>query len=753
MKVSWYAPDLQSYWSPQTALKHYGITLEPFTPLKDLSEGSLLLLSGSALDPNFSQQIEEAIERGVEVAVWGAWLGSEVPAWLPRARLVGLHASKLGPAWVKLPCPSCLHSSFDHVPGPSRPLVALGEFRPTELGTDVPTLDSENCSLEEILAFLASGEAVVTNRVWGAYWAALMLRRVVLAADVQTCPSPFALARVSPSNWRTVLGSAPILVGALDEARRANHGFLKSLVQRLGQHSEEKTRLELHSRMLRRAAAVSPRDDIHQQIAASLLGHSSPGALLSTLGQAEDEQSRREHRAVSIKIAESYSQKNRACCAIPHLTRAQSLNATDWPTRRALALVLQQNSQVQAAEKLLLNQHQDPNDPMVWEIRARASLERCEWSQAESFLEVLLQLSPESLEGRSLLGMALTMQGRFEVALQHLTSVLQAHPNHALTRLRRAFVLLWLGRYEEGWQEYEWRLLGDRFSPALLQPEWQGKPFPGQTLLVRTEQGVGDSLQFARFLPRAKALGGTVLLAGPCSVTGLLECCPGVDAAIELKPGAVPEEPFDLRVNLLSLPARLGLCEAEIGMADPYLFPREHSRRAFARRLEEYPGLKVGLAWAGSAGNSSNTRRSFTLSALAPLAQVEGILFVSLQKGEAALQACFPPSKMELLDWTEELFDFAETAALVQNLDLVITPCTAIAHLAGGLGVKTWTLLSYEGDWRWQRERSDTPWYPSMRLFRQPKPRDWNGLMEMVERELKLFTLEIESALDVSNHT
>lgn len=355
--------------------------------------------------------------------------------------------------------------------------------------------------------------------------------------------------------------------------------------------------------------------------------------------------------------------------------------------------------------------------------------------QALSSYDRALQLRPGFVPAMENRAIALRELGRFEEAAALLEDVLRIEPERASAHYELGLMFLHSGRFSEGFREYEWRRrVPEHGLLPLPQPEWDGQPFPGRRLLVHPEQGLGDAIHFARYLPKLKAMGGTVLLRSHPPLLKLFETLPGVDQLIS---SDQPLPQADLHISLLSLARFFTYDESTIPTQIPYVFAQPSRQTDWTQRLGQQPGLKVGLVWSGNPEFKNDRNRSLRLDALGPLASVPGITFVSLQKGPAAAQAAAAPSGMELLDFSSQLDDFADTAALISCLDLVISVDTAVAHLAGALGIPVWTLLPLPADWRWLTERDDTPWYPSMRLFRQSQRGDWGPVIQRVAGELQ----------------
>lgn len=336
---------------------------------------------------------------------------------------------------------------------------------------------------------------------------------------------------------------------------------------------------------------------------------------------------------------------------------------------------------------------------------------------------------PQSLSG---LGQALIGQGKLEQALAPIEKSLTAKPDHLDGHLARARLNLLAGNLEAAWDDYEWRWRRPESPrPKLSGPEWDGSDPKGKTILVHAEQGLGDTIQFARYLPILAARGARVLVAAPAALKGLLSRVPGV-AGVLTDGERIPA--YDAFIPILGLARHLG-ARLESLPAKPYLTPPPVDA---ARRLPQVKGahLKVGLVWAGSPRHAADRHRSVSLELFAPLWEIPGAAFYSLQTGPRAmdLERCADPALV--MDLSSRLHDFEDTAAFLAQLDLLISVDTSPAHLAGGLGRPVWTLLPVAPDWRWMLGREDTPWYPTMRLFRQDGVDDWTGAFQKVTAEL-----------------
>lgn len=300
------------------------------------------------------------------------------------------------------------------------------------------------------------------------------------------------------------------------------------------------------------------------------------------------------------------------------------------------------------------------------------------------------------------------------------------------------FGLLLKGELEEGFAEYEWRSrMADFPSPrrSFPSPAWDGRDITGRTLLVHDEQGVGDTIMLVRYAPLLQARGIRVFVECNTQLVRLLSAMPGI-AGVVGRFDALP--PHDVHVALASLPHRLGTMLYTIPADVPYLHPEPAPAAAWAERMSGTRGLRVGLVWAGNPEFKADRIRSPRLKGFLPLLDVPGVAFYGLQKGPGRQDLeSVAPLPASFMDLGPEIADFADTAAIMANLDLVISSCTAPAHLAGALGRPVWTVLPFAPDWRWLAGGLCTPWYPTMRLFRQDRRGDWTPVMARVRNALQ----------------
>ncbi len=317
-------------------------------------------------------------------------------------------------------------------------------------------------------------------------------------------------------------------------------------------------------------------------------------------------------------------------------------------------------------------------------------------------------------------------------------------PDYASAHWNLALLLLASGKFREGWAEYDWRISTPEIKrPAMMaryssRPLWDGALLTDKTLLIYVEQGFGDTLQFCRYLPLVMQRARHVIFECQPELLRLLSLSlSGIKLIATPADGALPAVDYDMQIPLMSLP-RLFQTELDsVPPAVPYIHA-DPEQIALWQSFFKNDAFKVGLVWAGNPKHWQDKLRSMPLAALAPLATVQNVHFYSLQKGPTVAEAATPPTGMRLTNLTPKLDDFASTAAAIANLDLVITVDTAVAHLAGAMGKPVWTLIYSPPDWRWLLNREDSPWYPTMKLFRQTATdHDWLPVVERVVEKLK----------------
>jgi tetratricopeptide (TPR) repeat protein len=326
--------------------------------------------------------------------------------------------------------------------------------------------------------------------------------------------------------------------------------------------------------------------------------------------------------------------------------------------------------------------------------------------------------------------------GDQQAALTCFQRAIALDPEHAEARFNRGLAWLTQGDFARGWPEYEWRWRARGQRPrALPVPQWDGSPLQGRGILLHTEQGLGDTLQFVRYAALVQKRGGRVILEAPRELIGILTDCPGIDHLV-VAGTRLPD--FAVHCPLLSLPGILQTRLDNIPATIPYLAANRRRIARWKDRLQAIRGFRIGIAWRGNVAYADDRRRSLSLDYFAPLTRVPGVQVVSLQKGRGSEQIKqLGLSIHELPGLDDDGNAFMDTAAVITLVDLVISSDTAVAHLAGALGLPTWLALPYAADWRWLRGRDDSPWYPIMRLFRQERPGDWPGVFSRVIAALR----------------
>lgn len=356
--------------------------------------------------------------------------------------------------------------------------------------------------------------------------------------------------------------------------------------------------------------------------------------------------------------------------------------------------------------------------------------------EAALWLRRSLRVKPDFADAWLNLGLVMRNQNRIDQAMGHCRTALAVDPDHAEAHMLLATCLLLKGEMRTGWAAYEWRTRLRDF-PARKRdypsPGWTGGDPAGLTLLVHDEQGLGDGIQFARYITLLKRRGARVIVECAPALVRIFNTLAGAETVVA---NGTPLPPHDAHVPLLSLPHLLGA--GEMPEAVPYLAAEPALTADWSWRLASFGGLKVGLVWAGNPDFKDDRRRSPGLRAFLPLLAVPGISFFCLQKGggRADLERLAGDLGRNFTDLGPEITDLADTAAIMSNLDLVISSCTAPPHLAGALGRPVWTVLPLNADWRWRQAGEATFWYPSMRLFRQERAGDWAPVMARVRDAL-----------------
>ena len=479
-------------------------------------------------------------------------------------------------------------------------------------------------------------------------------------------------------------------------------------------------------------------------------------------------------RAVELKpdFAEAYSNLGRAWMgqgrieeALACFRRSLAVKPGFAEAHNRMGLALQsQGKREQAAASFRAALQSNPALAEAYLNLGNVLKEEGQLDEAAGCYRQALQLKPNYAEAHSNLGTALGTQGRLDDAIACYRRALELKPDHAASHynLGTAYVergmldeamacyhraleykpdyaeahwnqsLLWLlrGDFLRGFAQFEWRWKAKDGRPRnFSQAPWAGQPLDGKTILLHAEQGLGDTMQFIRYAPLVKRVGARVLVECPKPLVRLLAGCRGVD---ELIVWGDDLPPFDTHAPLLSLPRILHTVLETIPAEVPYLFPDAGLAERWRKELGPIAGSKIGIVWRGNPKHQNDLARSIPLSRFASLLSLPGVRFFSLQKGPGVEQLQDLDGQCHVTELGSRLDDFLDTAAVLVNLDLLITCDTAVAHLAGALGVPAWVALPLVPDWRWLLDRDDSPWYPTMRLFRQKRPGDWPGVMEQI---------------------
>jgi Flp pilus assembly protein TadD len=555
-----------------------------------------------------------------------------------------------------------------------------------------------------------------------------------------------SLLTADPEQWDALYlyGTALLQLGRLSEAidvfRRAAilRPGIPDVYNNLGVAYQGIGDVDASLRAYRSAIEFNPDFD---------LAHGNLARLLESVGRfAEAEISL--HRAVRIKPTEvgyrlqlagvvGRQSKWREAGSI--LEEAIALQPQNVELKMNLAAALVYREQLAAAVgvyRAVLDERPDyaeAHSSLSFVLERRGHL-----SDALAAAERAVELCPDRAEFQNNLGSVLRSLHRLDDACRTFRTSIELSPDFALGRFNLGTTLLLAGRYVEGWTGYgqHVRVSGTR-APGPPATEWDGQPIRGRRLLVYADQGLGDTIQFARFLPLCKQRSAAhIVFRCQSPLRRLFAERQGVDEFCTNE-AAVPT--FDWHIPLASLPGLFGLSIEQVGHGVPYLRPEVALLPRIRDLLGEGTGeRRIGLVWQGNPRQARDVVRSCPLEKIIPLLEIPGIRFFSLQCDSAArAHLAASPSARRLLDLGGLLGDFADTAAVLDQLDLLVTVDTAIAHLAGAMGCRVWTMLCHTPDWRWHLDRSDSPWYPTMRLFRQPTWGNWDSVVDRVQAELQ----------------
>ncbi|WP_089941545.1 tetratricopeptide repeat protein [Candidatus Entotheonella palauensis] len=417
--------------------------------------------------------------------------------------------------------------------------------------------------------------------------------------------------------------------------------------------------------------------------------------------------------------------------AIAAYHRALAAQPTYGPAHQALGFVwLQKQHYAQAVLHFVKALALQPESARLHVGYGMALCGIDQYEQAIEHYRHALYLKPDAPGATYQLAQALRRLNRVEESLPYYEQALRQRPEHMAIRYNYAAALLTLGRFQEGFRQYErrWR----RVQPHGAAPQWQGEDLTGKSILLYREQGYGDTIQFARHVPEVTRRGGQVILQCQQPLVRLLRTLEGV-TQVEAKAEAIA--PIDYQVSVMSLAYATQSTLATVPAQVPYLKVPKNAFKPLPAARTKRP-FKVGVVWAAGQVTTNGGERSMALRLFAVLFDCPGVTFYSLQKGEQAAE--FQPCSdlAGVIDLAPQLEDFADAAAYIAQLDLVISVDTAVAHLTGALDKEVWILLPYAADWRWMLQREDSPWYPTARLFRQRHRGDWKGVIDRVKQQL-----------------
>jgi tetratricopeptide (TPR) repeat protein len=517
-------------------------------------------------------------------------------------------------------------------------------------------------------------------------------------------------------------------------AARPNH---PDTLNMLGIIALQAGKLDQAEQFIRSAIAANPAmSDYHRALGQVL---ASGNHLSDAIGEFRQALALRPNSAQAANdLGNALLQAGQSADALAALQKATALSPDSPEAWTNLGNALRQSGQVEEAVAAARRAVElNPNFPQAQYNLGNHLRDDGEPEASVECYRQALRAAPGYANAQINLATVLKDLGRYDQAIAGYRQALKLAPNDALAHANFGATLLLTGKFQEGWSEYEWRgrvRSGPMVYQEFAQPRWDGGALNGKRILIHAEQGFGDTIQFARYLSLVAERGGKVIFQCQSELLRLFRFQDRfrVDQIVG-RDEALAE--FDVHCPLVSLPRAFATTFDTIPAATPYVkVDPELSSRWRARMPAD--SLKVGLAWAGSPTHKNDRNRSLTPDLFAPLTEVAKVHLISLQKRSDS--SLIPhSSSFPLLDWTSELTDFADTAALIDNLDLVITADTAVAHLAGAMGKPVWMLLPFVPDWRWMLDRADSPWYPSMRLFRQKEIGQWQAPIEQLLEELR----------------
>ena len=440
-----------------------------------------------------------------------------------------------------------------------------------------------------------------------------------------------------------------------------------------------------------------------------------------------------------MNLARVYRGAARHEDALASATRAAQINPSfvEAHVERAAALkALDRFDEAEVAARKAVRAA--PDHPGGHGALANVLADQGRFEQAMEEYRTTLKIAPDWAEALSNYGEALRKLGKYAEAEPFFRRAISLTPEVGDPHFNLSIVLLVTGRFDEGWREYEWRWRQIGVQMRVYDPPlWDGSDLAGKSIMLWSEQGLGDTIQFIRYVPMVRARGaGKIVVVTNRPIANLVRTVQGIDE-VYVKGEPLPKT--QSQCPIVSLPLKFQTKPETIPARVPYISVDPQMVAWWRQRLSVSSDVKnVGIAWAGSAVNKNDRNRSARLSDFSPLAGVANVRFINLQMGQPAKQLASPPAGLKIDDATADVRDFND-AALIAQLDLVITVDTSICHVAGALARPVWTLVPLVPDWRWLLDRDDTPWYPTMRLFRQTRRGDWSDAMARVREQLVEF--------------
>lgn len=448
------------------------------------------------------------------------------------------------------------------------------------------------------------------------------------------------------------------------------------------------------------------------------------------------------HPAAYVLLGQAYQRLNRIGEAVEQYRRALMLAPDSSDILTKLGNLLRQIGQsAEACEIYQKLAALRPEDAKIQLNLGAIFRDRGMLTEALAHYDVCLKLQPDMTEVLVNRAGLLIELNRPEEARATYNQALRLAPDLAAAQWGKSLTLLMQGQYREGWALYESRFAyRPKAAPVAAEvPRWEGSDLTGKRLLIWGEQGLGDVLQFVRYAKLCKAKGAQVTVLCDASLQRLLAHCTSIDVVVTTTSG----QDFDYHVPMMSLPYLFGTTLETIPREIPYLSVNAAARSQWSGHFADAPGTKIGVVWAGNPRTSqidahaTDRQRSLSLAMLQPLFTVQNCRFYSLQKGAGAEAMTGTTDTIPLIDLMPEVTDFMDTAAIIENLDLVISVDTSVVHLAGGLGKPVWVLSRFGGCWRWLQNQPLNPWYPTARIFGQPAPGDWRSCIEHIRQALE----------------